>query len=434
LAIGATRSLLWSSALAVQLGCAGAADRPADAIAIGALLPFTGTDSAIGNNLEQAMLLAAEDINAAGGVSGRPLVIVSRDSNSGSARGFNQLIELLYTEQVPYLVGPEETQLASQIVPDLKALDVLNVLPGYTAPSIARISSRGAWLRLAPSPAAIGCGLATRAIQDGAHTANALVTLDDFNTSLAGEFDAALVYLGGQPLPSITVETGQQSYLTDITSAFGFGADRTLLIAQPATASTIVTDWTVSSRQGKWQLAPMLEAKAFLLNIPFGALDGYSGLSPSLSLLSECVTDDLGAPGNVACMRLNAGRFIQHFVQRWGGPPFPAAHFYYDAVVLLGMGLQYALAKDGALPSAATLQGYIRTSNVPTAGIADWSDLEAAMAQLARAVPLRYRGAAAEYSFDRYGTAQQVILDTWRVDQDSFIDTGPVRATCPLAE
>ncbi|WP_438003124.1 ABC transporter substrate-binding protein [Sorangium sp. So ce321] len=47
---------------------------PENAIVIGALLPFSGSESAIGRNLEQAMLLAVDDLNAAGGLDGRSFV------------------------------------------------------------------------------------------------------------------------------------------------------------------------------------------------------------------------------------------------------------------------------------------------------------------------------------------------------------------------
>src|SRR5262249_38662773 len=150
-----------------QMACSGPPPRvPDNAIAVGALLPFSGNEAAVGANLEQAMLLAAEDINAAGGIDGRPLAILSRASNSGSERGFDQLLELLYSDQAASFVGPGENDLASRIVPDVKALDVLQILPGSTAPSVKRTSTRGAWLRLAPSQATIGCGMAKRAIRE----------------------------------------------------------------------------------------------------------------------------------------------------------------------------------------------------------------------------------------------------------------------------
>jgi len=130
------------------LGCSGGwPPQPAGGtIQVGAILPFTGKEAALGRNIEQAMLLAVEDVNDAGGISGTPLEVVSRDSNSGSERGLNALLDLLYNEQVQYLVGPEETELANAIVSDVKKLNITNVLPGYAAPSVQRARpTRGCW-------------------------------------------------------------------------------------------------------------------------------------------------------------------------------------------------------------------------------------------------------------------------------------------------
>jgi len=419
----------------LQAACSGGAPGvPANAIAVGALLPFSGDEAAMDSNLEQAMLLAAEDINAAGGVGGRPIAIVSRDSNSGSQRGFNELLALLYADQVPYLVGPEENDLANNIVADVKALDVLNVLPGYTAPNIKRVSTRGAWLRLAPSDWDTGCGMAKRAINAGVHSANAIVALDDYNSGLAATFNASFQGLGGTALPSITVAAGRDSYAGEITSAFNYHADRTLLIAYPATASTIVTEWSLSGHQGAWQLTPTLETKAFLLNTPFGALNGYSGVSPSLSLVSECQASASGAAGELTCAHDNAGRFQAHFAQRWGGAPFPAAHFYYDAVVLLAMGLQHGLAHEGQILSSTALQKRVRDLNAATNPAARWDQLATAMPTLAAGNAVRYVGAAAEYAFDDYGAALHPIMDTWTVDGSGFVDAGPIKSDCPRSQ
>src|SRR3954462_4925815 len=98
------------AACALLSGACGPADtEDQDGIPVGVLLPFTGTEAALGRNLEQALLLAVKDVNDAGGVGGQKLRLVTRDSNSGSKRGLDQLLQLLYADKVHYLIGPEET-------------------------------------------------------------------------------------------------------------------------------------------------------------------------------------------------------------------------------------------------------------------------------------------------------------------------------------
>ncbi len=402
-----------------------------ETIRIGAVLPFTGTEAAMGRNLEQALYLAMEDVNEAGGINGIPIEIVSRDSNSGSKRGLDEILNLLYNDEITYLVGPEENTLAGQIVPDVKDLDVMNILPGYAAPSIQRSTTKGAWLRLAPTPWELSCGLGKHAIEEGVHSTNTLSTVDDFNTDFAGKFLAQFSTLGGIPLTQVGVQPGQDSYAKSIARTMSYGAERTLLNAYPATGSDIVAEWAITGHRGAWYLSPLLHTDVFLLNTPYGALDGAWGLSPSLSLASECETLIGVNEGAVRCKRNNAQKFIEHFAARWSGAqPFPAAHLYYDAVILLAMGLQYSLATSAALPPPGKLQQTIRKLSNSANPPAYWYDLKAVLANLADGNALRFVGAGAEYDFGQYGDARHNVFDTWTVQGQSFVEMGSYYAYC----
>jgi len=429
----ATRWLLLASLLGglSSAACSESPDNDAsESIQVGAILPFTGKEAALGRNLEQAMLLAMEDVNAAGGIDGVPLKIVSRDSNSGSDRGLNQALNLMYDNQVQYLVGPEETDLANALVPYIKELNVTNVLPGYAAPSVERSSVTGAWFRLAPEAFDIGCAFASHAVDDGVSSANTLSTRDDYNSKVANAFNQRFLTFGSV-LPSVTVQPDQGSYSNSVKRALDFGPQRTVLLANPATASEIATEWSIGDGRGFWYMSPLLRADAFLINVPHGSLDGYLGVSPSISLRSECDAQAGFGHGVIACSTGNATRFKDHFAARWGGArPFPAAHLYYDAVILLAMGMQYASGTSGSIPAAPKLHQQIRDLNKPENPPGYWYDLKAVMADLASGKAHRFVGSGAEYEFDRYGAAQHVIFDTWTVAGQAFVDTGSYYASC----
>jgi len=421
----ATRgSFIVASLLAgvTALGCSSnpTTNEPTDAIQLGAILPFTGKEAALGRNIEQAMLLAMEDVNAAGGIDGMPIEVVSRDSNSGSERGLNELLNLIYNDKVRYLIGPEETNLANEIVPDIKGLNITNVLPGYAAPSVQRASATGAWYRLAPASFDIGCAFARHAKDEGVTSANALSMTDDFNSTLASAFNQQYSQ-DGRALPSVTVEAGQSSYSTVIKRAMDFKPQRTVLNANPATGAEVVTEWSIGDSRGSFYLSPLLRSAAFLINVPYGSLDGLVGISPSLSLTSECET----------LMGFDHGVISAHFAERWGGTePFPASRLYYDAVVLLAMGMRYAVATTGHIPAAPELHRLILDLNDDDDPPARWTDLKSAFAKLGEGKQLRYVGAGAEYRFDRYGAAQHTVFDTWTVNAQSFVDTGSYYASC----
>jgi neutral amino acid transport system substrate-binding protein len=176
----------------------------------------------------------------------------------------------------------------------------------------------------------------------------------------------------------------------------------------------------------------MLHAQVFLQNTPFGALHGYSGLSPTLSLPSECQALDPANPSQLNCVHENADEFVKHFSQRWDGDrPLPAAHLYYDSIVLLAMGLDYGLGTTGELPGSTELQAMIRKLSAEGVEKVSWSDLSGGFESLSKGTPVRYVGAAAEYAFDEYGAAEYTIFDTWTIEGRSFVDAGPLMASCP---
>ncbi len=395
------------------------------------LLPFTGNQAAVGWNVEQSILLAQQDVNNAGGIAGKPLSIIERDSNSGTNRGLDQLLQLLYVNKVQYLIGPEEDTLANDIVQDIEGLGVLNILPGFAAPSIKRASLGGAWLRLAPTPYAIACGMASHAMQEGVVTSNTLSSTDDYSMTLASNFSGLYATVGGKALPAVTVAPNAGSCQSEIDKVFSYNAQRTLLIVPTSTAADIVTEWAISGSKGSWYLSPLLRDEALLYNIPYGSLDGGFGMSPTLSLSSECDASTGNVAGYVNCRRDNAQHFGQYFADNWDGDlPFPSANFYYDAVVLLALGLNYASSVQQDPVSAPKLQQMIRANNVPASATAKWWDLPTAMAQSRQGTPLRYVGAAAEYTFDQFGAAQFLVFDTWTIRNNSFVDAQPYYANC----
>jgi neutral amino acid transport system substrate-binding protein len=136
--------------------------------------------------------------------------------------------------------------------------------------------------------------------------------------------------------------------------------------------------------------------------------------------------------GEIPCTQENAHRFIEHFSERWhGAKPFAAAHIYYDAIVLLAFGMQYAAAKNGGtIPAAKQLHQIIRDLNKPENSSARWDDIPTALEQLASGKQLRFIGAAAEYEFNNFGLAEHVVFDMWTIHDQSFVAKGSYYAKC----
>ncbi|MBO9643025.1 MAG: ABC transporter substrate-binding protein [Pseudacidovorax sp.] len=84
---------------------------------IGVSLPMTGPKALVGRNYKQGVELADSEINAAGGVLGKPLEVVFQDDQGDNPNGaINAVNKLMQVDKVPVMIGPHYsvTQMATQ--------------------------------------------------------------------------------------------------------------------------------------------------------------------------------------------------------------------------------------------------------------------------------------------------------------------------------
>ena len=116
--LGAVAALVFSASLAMA----------ADPIKIGVDGPFTGGSSSMGVSMRDGVRMATDEINKAGGVLGRKLVLVERDDEGKNERGVQIAQELINKEKVTATVGYINTgvALASQRFFQEAKIPVLN--------------------------------------------------------------------------------------------------------------------------------------------------------------------------------------------------------------------------------------------------------------------------------------------------------------------
>jgi branched-chain amino acid transport system substrate-binding protein len=104
---------LLAAAAGVMLTAGAHAQQP---VKIGISGPFTGGSAAMGVSMRDGVRLAVQEINKAGGVLGRPILLVERDDEAKNELGVQIAQELINKEQVVATVGFINTgvSLASQ--------------------------------------------------------------------------------------------------------------------------------------------------------------------------------------------------------------------------------------------------------------------------------------------------------------------------------
>src|SRR5580698_8765902 len=115
-------------AAAVAVGLAKPAIATNDPIRVGYLPALTGPSSSTGVGISRGTQLAVQEINAAGGINGRQLELVVRDTQSDPTKAVNAAAELT-SEQVNVVFGPLNSGEALAVVPLLARSNTLQVHP-----------------------------------------------------------------------------------------------------------------------------------------------------------------------------------------------------------------------------------------------------------------------------------------------------------------
>ena len=274
LALAATLPLGLSSA------CGDAASSPGDAVTVGLLLPFTGPTSATTRNFERAALYAAERVNAGGGIHGRRLRIVSRDTHDDVERSRQSADELIAAGAV-VVIGPESADIAQAIAPVLADHRVAFLSPLIGAADEVSLDCTRPWFRLAPSARSMGEALAKLAWAGTVRSAAVLHSADAYDVALSDAVGARFAALGGQITMKLELDPNAQSYAAVARQAIEAGVETIFLAAAPRTGALAVNELeALSPRPLRWFLSPLLKTELLVANVAPDALEGALGVAP----------------------------------------------------------------------------------------------------------------------------------------------------------
>jgi ABC-type branched-subunit amino acid transport system substrate-binding protein len=372
-------------------------------IEIGLLVPFTGSTSATASNLEEAAFFAADQINEAGGIEGQHVRIVSRDTHSDVARGI-AAAKALANEGAVAVIGPENSEIATEIRPLLAAQNVLFLSPLVGAAEEPPRTCDQPWYRLAPSAKALGEALAKQAFAiDPNGVAGVLHTSTPYDSALGGAAAARFGTLAasiGAPgvVLEIELDPDAQSYASAVQRAQAAGVTDVILAMSPRAAAILVNEYDALSRQKPhWFLSPLLKTELLVQNVAPAVLEGAMGIAPKIDREDQ--------------------DFPDAFAQRWqGDQPLEGAYFYYDAMALLALGLEKStVTKDESLSKAVY---DVSQTGEPV----KWDGLAKGLKGLHRGGAFYYSGVTGPLSLEMCGGRLTGQTSQWKVSDGEIVE------------
>lgn len=158
------------------------------AILLGTLLPTTGDLGTRGPAREKAIYLAVDEINDAGGIDGKPVVMLSCDSGTSSEQAQTVLRHMVEVAKVPAVIGCASSQVTLDTFEGV-AFDskTLMISPSATSTLLSERSNAeddGLLWRTAPSDAGQGYALAGLLKTQGVQKVGVISRNDSYGSSL----------------------------------------------------------------------------------------------------------------------------------------------------------------------------------------------------------------------------------------------------------
>ena len=212
-------------------------------IKIGGAFNLTGALSSLDAPAANGAKLAVKEINAAGGVLGRPLDLVIYDGKSDAATITNVASQLLSSEKVRAIVGFTDSDSALALGPISQKAGVPFVTAGATSPQLP--TQIGDTMFLAPFgdnvQAAVGAEFAYKNLKG--KTAYLLVDRSaEYTTLLAKYFKDAYIKAGGKVVLEDSYKSGDKNFGAQITKlrALAQKPDILYIAALPDDIGTLV--------------------------------------------------------------------------------------------------------------------------------------------------------------------------------------------------
>src|SRR3954454_9960106 len=119
----------WMLAAALVVGAAGAA-RAADTspVKIGWLSSLTGPLSSAAIAENQGVQFAVDEINKAGGINGRKIELLTRDTAGEPTKAVNLAQQLVFSDKVHFVVGPVNSGESLATVPIVARAAIPNIV------------------------------------------------------------------------------------------------------------------------------------------------------------------------------------------------------------------------------------------------------------------------------------------------------------------
>jgi len=233
----------------------------ADTIKIGALVPLTGAIAPYGPPIFDGAKLAVDQINAAGGVLGKRLELVVRDTASSPDVGRDAARKLIELDQVSAIIGAFSSgvtlAVSSVTIPD----EVVLISPVSVSAAISALNDNDYVFRTIVSNEVQGKVLARLALLFNYGTVSVIYVNNAYGKDLADGFKKAYTRYGGTVSAFLPYDQNKPSYRSEIEKAIAGTPEALLLISYALDGKKQIVEAIEAGYEGKFLFSSSMTGK-----------------------------------------------------------------------------------------------------------------------------------------------------------------------------
>ncbi|MDH3302103.1 MAG: ABC transporter substrate-binding protein [Acidimicrobiia bacterium] len=313
-------------------------------LTVGSIIPLTGDLAFLSPPEVAALRLAEEDINAAGGVLGNPIVTIEGDSGDTNVDIANPTVDAQLADGADVIIGAASSAVSKTVIDKITGAGVIQFSMANTSPDFTTYNDNGLYFRTAPSDLLQGKVLADLVAEEGNASMSIIYRQESYGEGLANAIKDNFEASGGTVDEFLAYAVDTENFDPEIDKLVAADSDAYVVVAFQEAGSILTTmnergigpvDKPIYGVDG------FIEGAANEVTDP-SILEGLKGTVPSVDLTS--ITD-----------------FTDRFEEAYGEPVEVLAYGAetYDAVVIVALAAE-AAGTDDPIQVAAQINDITR--------------------------------------------------------------------------
>jgi len=375
-------------------------------LTIGFLMPATGSLADQAAVWEMGVQLAQTEINAAGGLMGRPLTLDIQDTKFDNATAVAEAQSMLDSAHASFLLTADGTAPVIAVLQATLPKPAIVLASTASGDELVDLDSSDSVFRTVASVTLIGGGTAQAALDKGAKTMAILQGNNPYTLGCADAAAARFVTGGGTITARVMFPYAPSTtydYAADLATASAGAPDVIYLVPHPAVGIKFLNAWTVAGTgkfAGQWYLNETLRTDAIPTTVGLAATTGMRGVVPAGN-----------AGGNAAMV----AAFTASYGTAAGSPSIPRVAENYDAVYLMAL----AIAQAGTSTDVDAIRTALRSVANPPGEVVGPGEFAKAIAFIKAGTDINYEGASGTVDLDDKGNVNPALAE-WQLESGTF--------------